>query len=34
MCEINTGNVSFHAQFQYDLHSFDKKILSFENSLF
>ena len=32
--EINTGNARFHAQFQFDLHSFDQNILSFENSLF
>ena len=27
-------NGNAHAQFQFDLHSFDKKILSFENSFF
>ena len=32
--EINTGNARFHAEFQFDLHSFDQNILSFENSLF
>ena len=31
--EINTGNARFHAQFQFDLHSFDQNILSFENSI-
>ena len=32
--EINTGNkCKVHAQFRYDLHSFDQNILSFENSL-
>ena len=32
--EINTGNARFHAQFQFDLHSFDQNILIFENSSF
>ena len=31
---MNTGNARFqHAQFQFDLPSFDQNILSFENSL-
>ena len=32
--EINTGNAKFHAQFQFDLLSFDLNILSFKSSLF
>ena len=32
--EINTGNARFHAQFQFNLHSFDQNILSCENKLF
>ena len=32
--EINIGNARFHAQFMFDLHSFDQNIPSFENSLF
>ena len=31
---MKTGNVGFHALIQFDLHSFDQNILSFENSLF
>ena len=27
-------NARFHAQFRFDLHSFDQNILSFESSLF
>ena len=32
--ETNTGNARFQAPFQFDLHSFDQNLLSFENSLF
>ena len=34
MGEIKTGNARFHALIQFDLHSFDQNILSFENVLF
>ena len=34
MSEIKTGNARFHALIQFDLHSFDQNILSFENVLF
>ena len=34
IAEINIGNARFHAQFMFDLHSFDQNIPSFENSLF
>ena len=29
--EIKTENARFHAQLQFDLHSFDQTILSFED---
>ena len=32
--EINIGNARFHAQFMFDLHSFDQNIPTFENSSF
>ena len=32
--EIKTGNARFHALIVFDLHSFDRNILSFENILF
>ena len=32
--EISSGNARVHAQFRFDLHSFDQNIFSFENSLF
>ena len=31
---MKTGNAGFHALIQFDLHSFDQNILSYENSLF
>ena len=34
MGEIKTGNARFLALIQFDLHSFDQNILSFENVLF
>ena len=32
--EMKTGKARFHALIQFDLHSFDQYILSFENILF
>ena len=31
ICEIKTGSARFHAQLQFDLHSFNQNILSLEN---